>query len=256
MNPEQKIRRNPLILLTIACVLLSVSLLPGGFPVFIFFALVPLFILLDLPWKPIYIHAILLLATVAACCMAFVEGPWGIAGVFFYVLLVIALLTAYVSAQRLTQNRLNKFSLIILWTGMEYLLVKLLIHKNPSFLADVFNESSTWVRWNIYTGYLSVSLWILMINLMIYQALLKNSKADYFLLSLAVLTIIVPIIYSLSLTHSAVGKADVIRFYSGNNDVNTYYVTHGELISRTGAWVSILIIIFTLIRVKIKKVAR
>jgi hypothetical protein len=49
----------------------------------------------------------------------------------------------------------------------------------------------------------------------------------------------------------------MINAYSINpSSVKNAYTRYGELISRTGAWVSILIIIFTLVRIKTKKVAR
>jgi hypothetical protein len=131
-------------------------------------------------------------------------------------------------------------------------LLAFLTYKIPFFLADVFQDHLTWVRWNISTGYVGASLWILLINLLIYEAV-NGPRVNYLLLVLAAMSTILPIIYSINLPQNAVTKTDVIAFYSGNGTANSYY---GELISRTGAWVSILIIIFTLIRVKTKKVAR
>lgn len=247
----QNHQKKPLILLLSGCGLFALSLVQG-FSCVIFIAFVPFFILVDLPWDLKQTYRVFFFSVACVFCLTFIPGPWRITGVFYYCFGVITLLTFYIIAQRLTQNRLNKFSLIILWIGLEYVLLLFLTDKNPFFLPDVFQDHLTWVRWNIYTGYLGATLWILLINLLIYEAV-NGRKINYFLLVLAAMFTILPIIYSINLSQNALAKGDVISFYSGNSTANSDY---GELISRTGAWVSILIIIFTLIRVKTKKVAR
>lgn len=247
-------QRNPLILLLSGCSLFALSFFTG-FSAVIFVVFVPFFMLPDLAWDLKKISIVLLLAVVSILYLAFLAASWRITGALCYGLILIVLFTSYIIAQQLTQNRLNKFSLVILWLGSEYFLLKFLNSKDPFFLADTFLTHPTWVRWNVYTGYTGASLWILLINLLIYEAV-KEVKVNYFLLVLAAVAIIMPVVYSLSLSQNALTKADVIAFYSGNSTINSYYSQYGELISRTGAWVSVLIIIFTLIRVTTKKMAR
>ena len=248
---NQNFQKKPLLLLLSGCSLFALSFFTA-FSSIIFIAFVPIFLLLDIPWDTKKVHALFLISVACILCLTFIPGPWKIAGVFYYGVSVIVLFTSYFVAQQFTQNRLNKFSLIIVWLGLEYLFLAFLSHKNPFLLADVFQNHSPWVRWNIYTGYTGASLWILLINLQVFQAV-KGPKVNYFFLFLAAMLTILPIIYSISLSQNALTKEDVIAFYSSNRAANGY---SGELISRTGAWVSVLIIIFTLIRVKIKKVAR
>lgn len=67
----------------------------------------------------------------------------------------------------------------------------------------------------------------------------------------------VPIMYSYNLTSNAATKDELIRVYSGNYaGALDPYASHGELISRSGTWVSFLIIIFTFVRVNPSRRAR
>ena len=72
----------------------------------------------------------------------------------------------------------------------------------------------------------------------------------------ALLVIICPVIYSLSSSNAPLSKIDVLNFYSGKGEYPSAYSEHGELISRTGAWVSLLILIFTLTKGMTKKKRR
>jgi hypothetical protein len=110
----------------------------------------------------------------------------------------------------------------------------------------------TWTRWNIHTGYLGSSLWILSTNLIFYQAIFKSDKVKKWTLVIAILFIVLPILYSLYLSNPTVNKTDMIILYANKGLENTYS-RNGELISRTGAWVSVLIIIFTIVKSKTKR---
>jgi hypothetical protein len=71
-----------------------------------------------------------------------------------------------------------------------------------------------------------------------------------------VIVMVLPLIYSLSIDDVPIVKADVINLYTDAGDQNKTYAERGELISRTGAWVSALIIIFTVIIGVTKKRSR
>lgn len=131
-----------------------------------------------------------------------------------------------------------------------------MIEKKPVFLADVRASKPMWTRWNSYTGYTGASLWILLTNLLFYQVFFKAQKINWFLLTLGMMMILAPIIYSLNISAHALKKADVVSLYSMPGTHHSSYSQRGELISRTGAWVSVLIIIFTLLKGQIKKGSR
>lgn len=257
MNVLHQYKSQPVILFTSGIFLLLISILWHNFPLFIFITFAPLFALLDVSWSPTKVYFIALVSIVGSLS-ELVLYRFGLnTPVLLYIFLVTGLFSVYTIAQLRTGNRLNKFSLVILFMAMEYLLLTLVIQTDPVFLADILNHKSNWTRWNNVTGYLGATLWIMGTNLIFYQALFKSKETNMFLTFLGVLCIVLPILYSLNMDFSAVTKEEVINFYTGNPaKADNAYTLQGELISRTGAWVSILIIIFTLVRIKTKKVAR
>lgn len=257
MDAIQNFKKNPMLLLLTGCTLIILSVLWKSFPILIFIAFSPLFALLDYSWRTKPACHLFLISSVVAACLNFLPA-WGIViNGLFLGLLMVALFAAYTIMQNVTEKRFNKLALVILFMGMEYIVLKFVIHKKPFFIADILQQKTAWVRWTVYTGYLGVSLWIMLTNLLFYQAFFKSQKISPFLLILGLLTVALPIMYSFNLTDNGVTKDEVIHLYSGDyEDLNNPYSRNGELISRTGGWVSILILIFTLVRAKTKKVVR
>jgi len=251
----QKIKRSPAALMAISVILLFFAVL--AHELFIFIAIAPLFALLDIKIDIKNVYGIVS-GLFAMAAITFVMREISPAtGTVLYAVIVMSVFVFYQFMQHQTQNRLNKFSLTILLIGVEYVLLKLSLGSWITFLADGVQERTTWTRWNIYTGYLGSTAWILLVNLLFYQALFKKEKVNWFLAILAVAAILLPVLYSIDLTNNAVTKDQVMRFYKGDDSgLTNPYLSNGELISRTGAWLSILIIIFTFVRAKTKKVAR
>ncbi|MDH4091348.1 MAG: hypothetical protein OEV74_08425 [Cyclobacteriaceae bacterium] len=257
MNAIQSFKKNPMLLLLTSCTLIILSVLWKSFPVLIFIAFSPLFALLDYSWRTKPASQLVLISSVLAACLYFLP-VWGIVvNGLFMGLIMVALFAAYTIMQNVTEKRFNKLALVILVMGMEYIVLKFVIHKKPFFIADILQQKTTWVRWTAYTGYLGISLWIMLTNVLFYQAFIRSEKINLLLFILFILTIALPIVYSFNLTDNGVTKDEVIHLYSGDyEDLNNAYSRNGELISRTGGWVSILILIFTLVRAQTKKVAR
>jgi hypothetical protein len=251
----QKIKKSPAALLTITVVLLFLAIL--AHELFIFIAIAPLFALLDIKIDIKNVYGIVS-GLFAMAAITFVMREISPAtGTVFYAVIVMSVLLFYQFMQLQTQNRFNKLTLIILLIGVEYVLLKLSLGSWITFLADGIQERTAWTRWNIYTGYLGSTAWILLVNLLFYQALFKKEKVNWFLVILAIVAILLPVLYSIDLTNNALTKEQVMRFYKGDDSgLNNSYLSNGELISRTGAWLSILIIIFTFVSAKTKKVAR
>lgn len=252
--------KNPVRLFIIAQILLLIAFVWRDFPVFIFFAFAPMFALIDHPAALKDSYLPFLAAVVTAFIFYYVMQESmhksSVLSWIIYFTLLAAVFTAYILMQRWTNNRLNKFALIFFILAMEYFFLKVMTKPTPVFLADLIKYKMTWTRWNVFTGYSGATLWILFSNLLFYQALFKEEKINWAMCIVASLTVIGPIVYSLISTETALAKADVLSFYSDNGYVNSTYSQHGELISRTGAWVSLLIIIFTLIKGTTKKVSR
>jgi len=256
MNDIPSYNARALTLFLAGSALITMSALVTSFPLFIFIAFAPFFALLDFSWSSkIYF---VLLASVAGLLTEIVLYSFDLnTPALTYIFLITALFCSFRIAQQFTQNRLNKFTLVILVIALEFLLLKFLTQTDPFFLADFVRYKPEWTRWNMYTGYLGTSLWIMATNLLMYQAIFKSGKVNILFALIGVLSIVVPILYSLQLENDTITKQEMLNAYSINpSSLKNAYTPYGELISRTGAWVSILIIIFTLVRIKTRKVAR
>lgn len=251
-----RLRRTPVALFVLAQLGLLVAFAWRDFPVFIFFCFAPVFALMDHRSGIKDSYLAFLAAIVTALFFAYIMDQERLLSWVIYFMGIAVILVFYMAMQQFTDNRLNKFALVFFILGMEYVLLRFGANKDPAFLADLLGNKTSWTRWNIFTGYAGVTLWILLVNLLFYNAVLKGEKIRWRQLALCLLLIVGPVVYSLSLTNNALTKGDVVRFYQTSISDRSTYQQYGEFISRTGAWVSVLIIIFTLIKGKTKKVLR
>ena len=260
MNFFFNLGKNPVRLFILSQLLLLLAFAFRDFPIFIFFAIAPLFALVDNPAgiKDLYLPFFVATGTALVFYFTMQESmqpssllSWGV-----YFCLLAVVFAIYVVLKRWRPLTLNKFALIIFILGMEYGFLKLAGDLNPVFLADLLQNKTTWTRWNIMTGYAGSTLWILVVNLLVYQALFVQRKINWILFAVAVVAILLPIVYSINMEGIALTKLDVIGLYKDNVTNRSIYSERGELLSRTGAWVSALIIIFTLVKGLTKKVSR
>jgi apolipoprotein N-acyltransferase len=251
-----RLRQNAVGLFVIAQVCILIAFAWKDFPVFIFFGFAPVFALIDhkSALKDSYLAFLVAIGT--ALIFAYWMGQSRLLSWVLYFAILASVFFIYILMQRITHDRLNKFALLFFILGMEYVLLKFTVHSDPVFLADLLTEKTSWTRWNIFTGYSGATLWILLTNLAFYGALFKGEKINLALLIFCLLMIVVPIMYSITLPNNALTKGDVISFYSQHNTGSSVYYQYGEFISRTGAWVSVLITIFTLVKGRTKKVLR
>lgn len=141
----------------------------------------------------------------------------------------------------------------LFWLALEYLLLKL-SPRAPVYLSDLLLLKKEWVRWNVKTGYLGTSLWILVSNTFLYLAVLTTNRTNWIFVTLFVVSVAGPIIYSHALDFEPIAREQMVLLYSSSDSqtIPSYPVT-GELIPRTSAWVSVLILLFTLVKRKTKR---
>lgn len=141
-------------------------------------------------------------------------------------------------------------TIALFWLAIEYLLLKW----NPAssiYIADLLQLKQEWVRWNSKTGYLGTSLWILTTNILVFQAVLTEHKTKWLFVVLFVLSVAIPMAYSYMLDSDSITKDQMVRLYQSNGmDLNNSYKASGELIPRTSAWISVLILLFTFVKRK------
>jgi len=146
----------------------------------------------------------------------------------------------------------STITLSIFWLTAEYVLLKW----SPfpiNFLADLFYLKPEWTAWNSSTGYLGASLWVLMANTLLYLAVLTEKKVNWIFVVLFLIAVVAPMTYSYTIDSDAISREQMIQLYSLPPDETSGYTLKGEFIPRTTAWVSVLILLFTLVKRKTTK---
>ena len=143
------------------------------------------------------------------------------------------------------------FTIVLFWLALEFIGLKA-APGDTIFLADLLHLKPVWVRWNLATGYLGASLWILLCNAFLCKAWMTGDKFNWLFLILFVLTVTTPMAYSYTLDENALDKAQMVRFYR-HNDIQGLpeaYIRNAEWIARTAAWVSVFMVLYSFVRKK------
>jgi apolipoprotein N-acyltransferase len=245
----------PWLLFLISATLLAAGWLMKPFPIFIFFGIAPLFAIADQAkdgddfW--VYIEFILLALVVCFFSATTFNSSSLIVAILHAILFALAFLGYSFCYQNLG-SRLGKFTIIFFWLALEYLLLKLPWREQSIFLADAVQLKTEWLGWSSRTGYLGASLWILCTNLLVYIAVFKG-KVNWYLVAVSVIFLTGPVIYSYSISVSGVSRAQMISLYSIGKVETSSYFGRGELVSRTAAWISVLILLMALVKNQTKK---
>jgi apolipoprotein N-acyltransferase len=253
----KKTNHSPGMLFAVSAALLAGGWLMKSFPVLIFAAYAPLLAITDraneknTPWN--HLELILVALFISLVCARFFD--------FSLIILLLSqaigfalLFAGYHFACHNLAPRLGKFTIIFFWLALEYLLLKLPWRAEMVFLADAVQIQSGWWRWSYHTGYLGISLWILTANLIFYLALFKSGRVNIPIFIIALLFVGLPILYSYFYMNSpGINRAQMIALYSSVDLTPGNYYNRGEWITRTAAWVSVLILLLAMVRNKIRK---
>jgi len=247
---------NPLALVGIAAVLLIAAWLMQSLPVFIFVALAPLLAVAEQTdegsvWSKSELIVIALSAGFWAAALFRMEAlvPALVQGIAFALCFV-----AFAFAKKHLGARLGTLPLLFFWLAGEYVLLKLSLFDRGVFLADSLQLKTTWALWTVHTGYLGISLWILLANFSLHQAVLRGTLHWPFLVAFF-LVVVAPFVYNISLNTPGIDRQALEALY-GNGAIDSLppeYVNRGEWISRTAAWISVLILLFALVKSNTRK---
>lgn len=247
---------SPGLLAAVSGILLSAGWLMGSFPLLIFLGLSPLFALSEPRHEEGSIfekmELVLLALTAPLVAHAWLhDGSVVVAlgtGIYYTLAFV---LHAWVRHTLGVQT--GKITLVLFWLALEYVLLKL-IPSRGIFLADTLALQSDWTRWTIHTGYLGASLWILLVNGCLYLAFLQPRGIQWTWFGVGILILVAPAIYSYSLSASPIARDQMINLYRNiSTEADVTYLARGELVVRTAAWLSLLILLFTFVRQQIRK---
>lgn len=247
----KKTKNRAFIYFLASALLLSAGALMKTFPVFVFAGLAPLFAITnqiqeeDSSWM--YLELILIAFAISFFSFHFFEIstlPW----VFVQAICLTGCFILYTYSRKQLSFKLPKLVIVIYWLGLEYIFLNLLPYHDFVFLADFLVLKRSWVDWSYYTGYLGTSFWILLCNLVLYQAVLKT-KISWPMVFCFFLLVASPIGISLFNNFDEVTRLEMTTLYtSDNSDLSEQYVDQGEFIPRTAAWIGALILIFSFVK--------
>ena len=227
-----------------------------SFPLLIFTGFAPLFAITDQVnekksfWN--YFELILLALSVSLFA-AYLFDTQHLVAMFVQSIVFTCAFVAYSFARLTLGEWLGKIFIIIFWLGFEYLFLKVSWPNPTLFLADSLLLKTEWLRWNQYTGYLGATAWILVSNLMLYYAIIKNETISTPLLGVYMVLLVGPIIYSYTLTSNPIHREDMIALYDHATQLNPDYSKQGEYIPRIAVFISGLVLIFAIVRTKTQK---
>jgi hypothetical protein len=235
--------------------LLSAGWLMRSFPIFMFIGLAPFFAILDhtLESENFWEHAETILMGLAISFFA--AFLFDTSSMVTVLILAIVFTLPFIGFAFIHENlgaRTGKFIIIFIWLGLEYLIIKLQWPAKAFFLADSLSNWPSWFRWNSETGYLGASAWILASNWLVYTGVLRNGL-NWPLIILAVIVIAGPMVYSLTIEAKPIFRETMMELYSREAALTKGYAAKGELVARTCAWVSVLILLFAGVKSRISK---
>jgi len=228
-----------------------------SFPFLIFFGISPLLALSEPSEKSAAsilekMELVLLSLTVPMLVMAWTQGTAIVSALGLGILYTLTFV-GHAWVRRVLGIRSGKITLLIFWLAAEYIVLKVAPNEGL-FLADSLQGKTDWLRWNIHTGYLGTSMWILLINWCGYQALLHTKGIQWVWAISGILLLVGPVVYAFTLKDSPITREVMINFYANKaSDADVIYLARGELVVRTAAWLSALILLFTFVRQQTRK---
>ena len=229
------------------------------FPVLAFFALAPMIALMAQSpdeqteaGAPVMEHAEWVLAALASGFVLrsvflqdtiFTTAVWSVAFALVFAL--------YGFVRRHLGKLTGILPLVLFWLALEYLLLKVQWPGNGWFLADLLKDQPKWTAWMAAQGYLTASVWILLTNMLAWAAFFRG-KVNPLMTIVFVASVGVPIALGY-LKPSLTGVIDrqlMMDYYSGAARATGEYARRGEWLGRTSAWVSVLIVLFAVVKRK------
>ncbi len=211
--------------------LLGLSWPTYGFSSLIFIAFVPLLYQVNINHKKFSFSLFTLIYLTFLIWNSF-STSWlyyaSFEGMLFAILVNSLLMTIIFSFYKIVSQKINsKLSLLFLisiWISFEK------FHLNWDFswpwlnLGNVFSEKTEWIQWYEYTGTFGGTLWVLIVNILIYKILIQffeKKPLKNQLISLCLL-LIIPIIISKYILHKVELKGDSKKFFIIQPNIDPY----------------------------------
>ena len=131
-----------------------------------------------------------------------------IAAFFVNAILMAMVFWLFHKIKKSTSKRLGYFSFIVLWISMEYLHLNWDLSWPWLTLGNVFADSPFVFQWYEFTGFLGGSLWVILMNLLLFRVYKNTSKKSYILTS--IFMFLIPISFSLYIYFNSKDQNDKI----------------------------------------------
>ncbi len=169
-----------------------------------------------------------------------------------------ATLSLYLLTSKFSKNRLGIFTILFFWIAFDYLILKVLPNASAAFLSGFFDGSKA-MGWSRTTGNLGITAWIIISNLLFYYVLLwkdaifsKNIR--WLSLIYTLILIALPLLAGLYFVPdlAPITLAEMTSVYTHYSSSDISYTENGEWLGRISARVSIMVVVFALIKSKTK----
>lgn len=254
---------NRWLLLFLSSGLLLAALFTTAFPVLSFFCLAPLF---ALAWpiadeaggadkKSVLENAeIVLFALAISFVIYFYFKALPLFSATVLALAYTVPFLALMFIRRSLGERSGPIGLFLVWLALEYFMLKAGWPAEHWFLADLLEAKPPWSSLFRSQGYLAVSAWLLLTNLLAWAMVFRGKFSPGFavLFVIAVATPLTMGILGTDDTHRII-REQMLSYYSTGVTSDATYGSRGEWVVRTAAWASVLVLLFAAVRKKTAK---
>jgi hypothetical protein len=180
-------------------------------------------------------------------------------GILPYVIGLSAITSVYWFTNRQLNSNFGLLTVIILWIAYDYFIISLFPGLSTFFVFNAL-DNSAFMPWTGSTGFFGLTLWALVSNFLLANIIFDpNSvfsiRIRWLSLVYAIILVSAPI-WTLELwpsENAEIAYQTMVDHYKGLTIENTQYAAQGEWLGRTCAWISVLIIIYSLVKRKVKK---
>lgn len=141
------------------------------------------------------------------------------------------------------KNRIGLLTVVIYWLALEYCSLQISYLSSDLLISNALSDWGAPVSWHEKTGWLGVSLWIVVGNIIFYYVLFKDNaifQKNYRWLSFvyAILFLSIPFLYG---------------YWYGEPQIIEVGLPNQEYLGRTALWVSMLLISYGFVKSQIRK---
>lgn len=196
----------------------------GGLSYLVFFSWLPLFLIwekVQSRWRRIiYTYLVFVLWNAGVTWWIWNASPGGaVLAILANAFLMTTTASFFFVFRRGLKTAYPLFLLIPLWLSFEYLHQYWDLSWTWLTLGNVFSDAKYMVRWYSFTGTSGGSLWVLLVNMLLYYALRKKEKTLYYLTALFLTA---PILISFFYKHFASPSAYRVKYAVIQPNIDPY----------------------------------